>query len=161
MMHKLVFLLGALFLSMSCDSNRQYDVYKSLDNQNWHKDSIVSFKFEAKDSLSKNNIFLNLRNTGVYEFSNLFIITELQYPNGSLEVDTLEYEMADLNGNWLGTGYTDLKESKLFYKEEFVFSDLGVYEFRIQQAMRKRDNVQGIQKLKGISDVGLRIEKIK
>ena len=86
------------------------------------------------------------------------MITELQYPSGFHVVDTLEYKMADSFGNWLGTGFTDIKENKLTYREEFSFTEAGVYDINIQQAMRKRDELDGIQSLKGISDVGFRIE---
>ena len=82
----------------------------------------------------------------------------MNYPNGLSVIDTLEYEMADLHGDWLGSGLTDIKENKLFYRESFVFPNSGKYKVQIQQAMRKRNEVSGIEYLKGISNVGFRVE---
>ena len=85
----------------------------------------------------------------------------MEFPNGYKVVDTLEYEMADVYGNWLGAGFTDIKENKLFYKENVVFSEKGDYKFNIQQATRSVYDIEGKNTLQGITDVGLRIEKVK
>jgi len=79
-------------------------------------------------------------------------------PNGKTEKDTLEYKMAEPSGKLLGTGYTDIKENKLWYKEGFVFNETGIYTVKIQQAMRERGKVKGVENLDGITDVGFRIE---
>ena len=76
-------------------------------------------------------------------------------------MDTLEYEMTDQSGRFLGDGLSEKKENKLFYKEGNIFPNSGNYKLSIQQAMRRNGSVEGIQELKGITDVGFRIEKIK
>ena len=156
------FVLIAIFslLLVSCDKTRVYDEYQSIENE-WHRDSLVSFKFEAPDTLQGYNLFINLRNNAEYKYSNLYLITEINYPNGRVISDTLQYEMAKPSGEWLGTGFGDVKESKLWYKENFRFEEAGEYEVTLQQAMRKRDSVSGIQELEGITEVGFRIEDIK
>lgn len=157
--HKLVFIF-LLFISMiACDEQRVFDAFKAVGISGWEKEDLVNFQFEISDTLAKNNLFIQLRNTNEYEYSNLFLITELQYPNGFHVIDTLEYKMTDVYGNWLGSGFTDIKENKLFFKENFRFPVAGNYEINIQQAMRKRDQIEGIQIVKGVSDVGFRIEK--
>ena len=40
----------------------------------------------------------------------------MQQPNKKVVIDTLEYEMTEADGSLLGDGFTDVKESKLFYK---------------------------------------------
>lgn len=156
------FVLIAIFslLLVSCDKTRVYDDYKSIKNE-WHRDSLVSFTFEAPDTLQGYNLFINLRNNSEYKYSNLYLITEINYPNGRVISDTLQYEMATPSGEWLGTGFGEVKESKLWYKENFRFEEAGEYEVTLQQAMRKRDSVSGIQELEGITEVGFRIEDIK
>lgn len=147
----------------SCDSNRIYDEYKSVPNQ-WHKDSIISFNVIPPDSTNNYNLFVNLRNTNEYKYSNLFLIVEMDYPNGKIVKDTLEYKMADPSGKFLGTGFTDVKENKLWYKgheKTFIFSEMGEYKIQIQHAMRQNGQVNGIENLEGITDIGFRIEKAK
>jgi gliding motility-associated lipoprotein GldH len=155
------FLLISLlaFIFISCDSDRVFDDYKSLPSQ-WNKDSILTFNIKNIDTLQSYNLFINVRNNNDFEYSNLFLISEIQFPQGKVITDTLEYEMAAPNGKWLGTGFGDVKENKLWYKEKVRFPESGKYKVSIKHAMRKNGSEQGIENLKGITEIGFRIEKI-
>ncbi|MBD0831353.1 gliding motility lipoprotein GldH [Aestuariibaculum sediminum] len=156
----MLFLVMLVVTVVSCDSNRVFDQYESIPNR-WHKDSIVSFDFTPPDSTNAYNLFVNLRNTNAYKYNNLFLIVEMNFPHGKTVTDTLEYRMADPSGKLLGTGITDIKENKLWYKEGVVFNEAGTYQVNIQQAMRENGKVNGVVELEGITDVGFRIEHIK
>ena len=154
--------LGAFLLvvfMVSCDGKTVKSVYSPTQNGSWNKDSTIAFSFNELDTLQKYNMFINVRNDGTYPYSNLFLIAELQFPNGDMQRDTLEYEMSEADGKWLGTGYGSLKENKLWYKENVVFPTSGVYKLEISHAMRKNGQVDGIVELEGITDVGYLIEK--
>ena len=143
----------------SCSDEIVFDQYRSIKNEKWHKDSIINFSFNSVDTINKNNLYINLRNNKNYEFSNLFLIVGIKFPNNYQIVDTLEYEMTTANGNFLGTGMTDIKENKLEYKTNVAFPFKGDYNIHIQQAMRKTRKIDGLIYLEGITDVGLQIEK--
>lgn len=160
-MRKIILLIVFSFLIISCSNSAIFDTFKSVSNDGWHKDSIINFKFTPSDTISKNNLFINIRNNNNYQYSNLFLIVDIDFPNNTSVIDTLEYEMTDAQGNFLGTGLTDLKENKLEYKTNVIFPVSGEYNINVQQAMRKSGNVDGIINLEGIIDVGLRIEKTK
>ncbi len=147
------------FSIISCDSKREYDSFVSVQNGSWEHSNAILFNFNVNDTINKKNLFLNVRNNQNYNFSNLFLITSLNFPNGKKIVDTLEYTMADNSGHFLGKGITAIKESKLFYKENVVFPVSGEYTISITQAMRKNGEINGIESLKGITEVGFRIEK--
>jgi gliding motility-associated lipoprotein GldH len=149
-------LLPLIFLS-SCDKKRVFDEYKTVGSA-WHKDSIITFDLPILDSTKRYNLFINLRDNNNYQYSNLFLIVSIEKPNGYTKVDTLEYQMASPDGTLLGNGFTDIKESKLFYKEKVRFR--GKYKVSIKQAVRETGKVPGVELLEGITDVGLRIEKI-
>ena len=157
--NKFFLLLFCSSLFFSCDEKREYDSYVSFPNNAWNKENKVAFEFLVEDTISKKNVFINIRNNNDYEYSNLFLITNLKFPNGQEIVDTLQYEMADKTGKFLGTGFTEIKENKLFYKENKIFPTSGTYKFEISQAMRKSGAVEGIEELNGITEVGFRIEK--
>ena len=146
------------FLMFSCDDKTDFNQYKSIDDKGWEANSKVLFEFDVKDTISPKNLFINIRNNSDFEFSNLYLITELVFPNQSKVVDTLQYEMADASGKFLGAGFTEIKESKLFYKEKKAFPISGKYMFNVRHAMRKNGEVNPIEFLKGIQDVGLSIE---
>lgn len=135
-----------------------FDEYKSL-NGKWNKDSIVSFSFDQKDTVSKYNMFINVRNNNAYPYNNLYLIVQMQDPGTKLvKVDTLEYQMANPDGTLMGEGFSDVKESKLWYKEKVNFPKPGKYKVSIQHAVRKGGQVPGVEELEGITDLGFRIE---
>lgn len=147
----------AVTLLVSCDKERVFDEYKSIPNS-WNKDSIVTFKLQNIDSVQSYNLFINVRNNNDFSYSNLFLIAQIQFPQGKVITDTLEYQMATPAGEWLGTGFGDVKENKLWYKEQVRFNEPGDYNVSLQHAMRKSGSEEGIEELEGITEVGFRIE---
>ena len=148
-------------LVVSCDSNQVFDEYKTVPDV-WSKDEVIQFSMNAPDTSNGYDLFVNIRNTSDYKYNNLFLIVELDHPNGKVLVDTLEYKMTAPDGSFLGTGFTDLKENKLWYRgydEDFKFPEEGEYTVKIQHAMRKNGDVFGIDELQGITDIGFRIEE--
>ena len=143
-------------LFISCDEKRVFDEYKSVGDA-WHKDSIVTFNLPELDSTKRYNLFINLRDNNKYQYNNLFLIVAMELPNGFTKVDTLEYQMANPDGTLLGDGFSDIKESKLYFKENVKFR--GKYKVHIKQAVRETGKIPGVVLLDGITEVGFRIEK--
>ncbi|MEW7279627.1 gliding motility lipoprotein GldH [Aquimarina sp. 2201CG1-2-11] len=161
MIKRKVFLLVFVVISMiSCDDTGVFDQYKTVSNT-WEIDEEIEFSLPNLDSLKAYNLFINVRNTNDYQYSNLFIISEMKFPNGKIVKDTLEYTMAAPDGQWLGTGFSDVKESKLWYKEKVYFKESGEYTISLQHAMRKNGEINGVSSLEGITDVGFRIENVE
>jgi len=152
-------LKNVLYLSMCCIlvvSCSKEDVFFELKTTEgtWHKDSIVEFSFEAKDTVTPFDLFLHIRNTENYKYNNLFVITSLYYPKGKVEVDTLEYYMAYPDGKLMGEGMGSLKYNKLWYKEGYHFTESGEYNLQIRQAMRAYNNTNPLTELGGVKEVG-------
>jgi len=149
------------FVLISCDSNQVFDEYRSVPNQ-WHKDEIIEFNVVPPDTINAYDLFVNVRNTSDFKYNNLFLIVEMNFPNGKVNIDTLEYRMTTPEGKFIGTGFTDVKENKLWYRgheSPFIFQENGEYKIKIQHAMRANGSVDGIVNLDGIIDIGLRIER--
>ena len=161
-MHKIFALwiiCGMIFIS--CHQNSTFDRYTSLPS-GWAKDQSISYQFDVSDTIQNHNLFLKIRTTETYPFSNLFLLVDMRYPNGQLQKDTLEYLMANPDGTMLGDGYTTNKEHKLWYRghsKPFVFPQIGPYTITIAHANRELGQEQGVQLLNGIIDVGFSIEK--
>ena len=136
-----------------------FSANKTYPNQ-WHKDSLAIFEFTPKDSIKPYDVFVNIRTEKQYRFNNLHLIVALEYPNGKMQKDTLEYAMAEKNGELMGAGYS-LKEHKLWYKghdKPFVFDENGTYQISIGHAMRKNGEKNGIVNLEAVTDVGISVE---
>ena len=157
-MHRsIVFVAMALFL-LSCNENVVTSDMESISGV-WNKNEPVVFTIPQQDSIKAYDLFITVRNNNEYKFNNLFLITALDYPNGKTVTDTLEYRMANPDGSWLGNGIGSVKESKLWYKQNFTFTEQGSYRIRISHALRNNGEVDGVTNLEGITDVGYSIEK--
>jgi len=150
-------LLLVAVLLFSCDEKRVFDEYKSVGKE-WNKDSIVTFELPQLDAQKTYNMYVNVRDNDDYPFNNLFLIVSLEQPNRQVKVDTLEYQMTNPDGTLLGDGFTDIKENKLFYKDNEHFTQKGIYKIHIKHAVRQTGKIEGVPSLPGISDVGFRIE---
>lgn len=149
----------ALIFFASCDSNIIKTEYRTLEDGVWNKDNVLEFSLSNIDTIAAYDVFINVRNDNTFPYSNLFIIASLTTSEGEVTKDTLEYAMSLPDGTWLGKGSGSIKENKLWYKENIVFSSSGVYTIEVSQAMRKNGNVSGIIGLEGITDVGIEVTK--
>lgn len=152
----LVLLLGLSFHFTSCDTNRVYEENKGIDSGVWNVLDIKSFDVEVTDSTNAHNIFINVRNSGNYAFSNLFMFVTTTFPNGKTNKDTVECILSDQTG-WLGSGLGDIWDNQILYRRGVRFPLKGNYTFTYEQAQRSGDKAL-IENLPGIMDVGIRIE---
>ena len=160
---RLAFSILVVVLTTSCRQNNTFERYTSIDD-GWDKHEIVSYDFTINDTLQKQNLYIKLRTSEQYEYSNLYLIVDLKYPNGKVEKDTLEYQMARPDGSMMGEGLMSIKEHKLWYKGHempFLFSEQGDYKISINHAMRTLGEVSGITSLEGVLDVGFCIENLE
>lgn len=149
-----------LCVILSCDANTVFSSYIAL-GKTWEKNEKIRFVFQAEDTIKRYNVFITIRNDENYKFNNLFLIATMSAPNGEEITDTLEYAMAKPNGEWLGKGFTAVKESKLWYKENIVFPDTGAYHISLAHAMRENGSIEGMEHLEGITEIGIKIEHNK
>ena len=152
------FLSMLLFALQSCDQKKMYSKMVTLPEKGWHKDSLQKFQVAFRDT-ARYDLFLILKNNDLYKFQNIFLIVTFQNPNNGMLKDTLEYQMADFRGNWLGEGFGS-KTSRLFYKENITLPK-GNYTLSVGQAVREVAKERGVVWLEGISEVGLEIVKSK
>lgn len=139
---------------ISCDNNRYYEKNESLGNNTWYYRDAKVFEVEIADSLMAFNFYINVRNTVDYEFANIYLFIQTEMPDGVLALDTVECQLADYQGKWLGDGRGEFRDNRFIIRKNMRFQNAGTYHFRLKQGMRS-------DSLKGIADVGIRIETIK
>jgi len=151
---------GLLFVAVlsACRHSIVFEKTVDIDKPGWHKDSIVDVLYQPADTVQAYDLFFLVRNDNEYPYSNLFLIASIENDRQK-HTDTLEYEMADAQGKWLGSGFGDIKESKLIYKKNFRFKDTLPVHIRVQQAVRKTGQTMGDEILPGIKTIGIIIEK--
>ncbi len=139
-------------LFTACDNNRVFEKNKKIAQKGWNTKEVVKFNVDVKDINSRNNFYINIRNSTDYTFSNIFFFLKTIYPDGGIAKDTIECYLADVDGRWLGRGLGKFKDNRILFRKNVVFPQKGCYSFEFEQAMRKEN-------LQGIDEIGIRIEK--
>jgi gliding motility-associated lipoprotein GldH len=148
-----VLILSTLLLLSSCNSKVVFSDSKVMNDKTWNLKDIPSFKVLVNDTVNSNNVIFTIRTSSSYPYRNIYLFVTTTSPDGRSIGDTLQYNLADEKGNWLGKGFGDIHELNLTYKTNVYFPVRGIYQFNIQHGMRAED-------LKGVYDIGLRVEKI-
>lgn len=151
----LTFIMIIITLSFwACDENRIFEKNKKIPESGWNKLEMIRFEVPIQNTIIRYNFYINIGNTTDYKFSNLFLFIKTIYPDRNISRDTVECTLSDKNGLWLGNGMGSLKNNNILFRKGFLFPKSGLYSFEFEQAMR-------VDVLKGISNIGLRIEKLK
>lgn len=100
-------LLAAVLIAVvlgACSSMSIEDAaFESIPVTGWAYGDTVSLQPDIEDSVSHGKLAVMVRHTSAYIFSNLWL--EVTTPGDSLpEVDTVNIELADMYGRWLGRG---------------------------------------------------------
>jgi len=145
----------SIVLSLAgCNQNRVYEKFIVIENEVWNVDNKIKFDVDITDSLSINDIYINIRHSSLYPYQNLFLFINTTAPSGASIRDTFECYLADDKGKWYGSGLGDIWDNQIIYKRNVRFPFCGIYSFELEQAMRTEN-------LPFISDIGLRIENVK
>lgn len=152
----LIFLISLLLTS--CDPNRVYEENIKIPEGIWNVNYPVVFETEIIDTVSLHNVYINVRNTGMYPFSNLCLFLNTTFPDGTTQRDSIECILADERGKWLGSGLGDIWDNQILFSERVKFLQKGTYKFVFEQAQRYGERAY-IENLPFIMDIGLRIER--
>ena len=150
-----LFLLCLSILSISCENeNIIYNKYFDLDSSKWSYNDSILFQWNIEDTSSSYNVDFQLRASNSYKWSNIFIFSDVFFPNGKARRDTFEYFLADKNGHWVGnrSGLIVHYDLPIYKKVKFPLS--GEYKFLILQGMR--DTI-----LNEILNVGVKITRLE
>jgi gliding motility-associated lipoprotein GldH len=146
---------AACLLTVGCAQHVVFQQDAEVPQGAWSRTWKPVFTFDVKDTLAPRDIYLDIRHTGEYAFSNIYIFATLQGPGGTY-TDTVECKLADPEGRWYGKGtgfiFSDRIKAHILYRMGNRFPRSGRYSFTLEQAMRTEE-------LKGVIDVGISIEE--
>ncbi|ASU32213.1 gliding motility lipoprotein GldH [Mucilaginibacter xinganensis] len=147
-------LITSLLMFAGCtDPNRIIDQNTEVPDHNWTYLNRFGFAVKIEDTQQAYTVYMNLRVTGDYKYSNLFVLISQTGPDKkTTEPRRYEMKLANKDGEWLGKGSGNLYSYLVPFLINYKFPAKGTYTFVIEQNMR--DNP-----LREVSDVGLRVEK--
>ena len=139
--------LAILFGSGCTDPNAITDQNTAIENHNWSYSNRIKNSVKIDDPSIPYNLYINLRVTGDYRYSNIFVLIRKSGPHLQ-GVTRYEVKLANPDGEWLGQGSGNLYSYQVPFLTDFKFPPKGTYTFEIEQNMR--DNP-----LREVNDVGL------
>ena len=122
----------------ACNENTVYHSYQSLPNEGWGKSDTLSFQCPVTDSIPGTlRLFAEVRNRSEYPYRNLYLF--------------IHENLLDSTGRWTGNGWGSIYQTAVFVKSVRPLHP-GNYTVKIVHGMQD-------EKLTGLNDVGIRIEK--
>ncbi len=146
--------IALIFFGWRCNKNDIINEYKQIPADGWMAQNKINFYALITDKTKYYNVYLKLRHSNTYMYNNLYVFLTTKLPNGKSSLDTLEFDLAEPNGKWLGSGSGDLLELQVPLKKNMVFPLTGNYVFTFEQAMR-------INPLTEVIDFGLQIQQVQ
>jgi gliding motility-associated lipoprotein GldH len=153
--------LSAIALAVllaGCSDQVVFQADVPVPDETWDRSFTPEFSFEVTDTILHHDLYIDVRHTGDYPFSDLFLFVDLHGPDDRHLRDTVECLLADPTGRWYGKGtgfiFADRFEAHVLYKLKNRFPASGRYTIKLEQAMRT-------EKLPGVIDVGVSVERSK
>ena len=146
--------VGVSLLMVSCTDRAILDRHVAIADNAWHYNDQPRMVAHITDTTQRYNIYLNLRHTPDYKYSNIFVLLHQHQPRGRDTSERFELRLAEPDGRWLGHGTGSIYAHQELVKENIQFPDTGKYVFVLEQNMRENP-------LREISDVGIRIEPVE
>src|SRR5699024_9528138 len=78
----------------SCADNAIIDVNKEIDSRNWSYIKKVSIPVKIEDVGKAYNLYMNLRHTANYKYSNIFVLIKQINPGGKKATERKEFQLA-------------------------------------------------------------------
>ena len=141
-----------LLLLLTACGGKGFEQREVIPEAKWEVEHRIPFDVTVNDTLGIYAFGLSLRHLENYRYSNLYVFLHTTMPNGNLTHDTIQCQLALPDGRWIGKSSGSMRDLRITLNPNLRFPLEGTYHFEIEQAMRE-------PVLKGISDIGLFVEK--
>ena len=145
-------LIIGLALAFTACTNTSFNKRTVIPEAEWAMENRIAFDVNIDDTINGYIFGMELRHLENYRYSNLFVFLHTTMPNGNHMRDTIECTLATPEGRWIGKSSGSMRDLRVPLNTQLQFPLKGNYHFEIEQAMRE-------PVLKGISDIGIFIEK--
>lgn len=149
--------------SCSVDPNVVTDQFVAQEDKIWSWKEVQSYDFEVGPGDYYYNVSIQLRITGQFAYSNLWMVYRLGWQDSIKTSKLTELSskssgakqfqgiLADETGRWLGEGKGNLRVYSFPVMQRVILKP-GKYRFLLRQNVR-------VDELFGVSDVGIKVEK--
>jgi gliding motility-associated lipoprotein GldH len=146
------FALAFTAMLCSCNQNVVFDKNLDIENESWNYSQPQIFKVNIEDTASRYNIYVNIRHSFHFEWRNLWVNIETEFPDGKKLSKRVNLLLSEADGKWFGECSGNNCFIQIPLQENVIFPAVGSYTFTIRQDMR-------MNPLQNIRNVGLKVEK--
>lgn len=145
----LIFGLGLV----ACNSNALVDEFHPVSNEAWAYSEVFTDTFSVSEQDYYHKLFINLQITGDYAYQNLYVKLKHTNPEGIVQSEILNLQLAEKNGRWLGSGMGDVISFQIPVLGKQQYKN-GKHSIALEQYMR-------LEQLPFVVAAGIRVEKTK
>ena len=149
----LLFWSGSILMLASCDPGRVYEKNEPVSVDGWFYADTRAFTVQIPDTSAAYNVFVNIRHTTDFDYSNLWLKLQTLLPDSTRLTDKVELSLADPSGTWHGNCLDGICYTTVLIRTNVHFPKAGYHTFSLTQDMR-------IDPLPHVLDVGVRIERV-
>ena len=147
-----ILFLFICWITTACNENTLYHSYQSIPREGWNRNDTLVFNVPIADSLTVLHLSAEVRNESNYPYRNLYLTVSQNLEDSTTwKTDTLLFVLANKDSKWIGTGWGSLFQSDLPVRD-IATRHSGNYKIRVTHGMKD-------DTLKGISDIGIKIER--
>jgi gliding motility-associated lipoprotein GldH len=141
-------------IASSCTTIDLYEKTVTIPGQAWENSFRPSFDFTIKDTASLYQLFLVLRHTEKYNYTNIYINLYVKPPGQDSAIKfQRDLTLATNEKGWQATGMDDVYEHRIKLGDPQTLK-AGDYKFTLEQIMRENP-------LQNVLNAGIRVEKEK
>jgi len=144
--------LFGLFALSSCTRGLVYEKYLEIEGNSWEYESPVTFEVSIEELNKEYDLYVNLRHSNDYPYSNIWLMLFSLPPNGQPTQQRLELKLAKPDGAWIGNGMGSTITHEIRVRTGMRFTEVGTYTYTIQHDMR-------MNQVPAVSHVGIRMEE--
>lgn len=143
-----IFLLSTALVS--CSSNLVYEAYTEVEN-GWQYQNVIEHMVDVEGPAAAHDVFLNIRHTNDYPYSNLWVQVFTTNPDGQEVSQRFEITLAKPDGQWLGNSWGSTITQERLIMQGVKFQKPGKHVFKVQHDMR-------LNNVPAITHIGVRVE---
>ena len=129
-----------------------YDNFTDIKGSKWSAEDTLSFEFDIPDNDFLYNVYLNLRITNDYKYSNIYLQSSLTASFEPAKFERKHVLLATPDGKWFGTGNGKIITLQLPLYKDVNFKEPTTYKIQLCQEMRDA-------LLENVSSIGIMVEK--
>lgn len=151
-----ILLLLCIIVTIACnDLNKMsFHQYHTIDGE-WERKDTLRFDVPPTDSMQTVQLFAEVRNARNYAFADLYLVVRQNLADSlKWQTDTIHIQLADSLGRWTGLGGANYFQSSQYVRS--IRLPLHPFHATIFVSQGLKD-----EKLKGITNVGVRIERVQ